>query len=171
MLIVPESWQKRWQGKDIFQTLFALEGEIFKHKEGRKTIRFSLNGKDYFAKLHYGIGWKEIIKNLLQLRLPVFGAQNEWRAIQRLRQLGIKTLSLVAYGKRGWNPARLESFVITEELKDSLSLEKFCLNWPASPPDSSLKRALLTEVARMARVLHENGMNHRDFYICHFFLI
>jgi heptose I phosphotransferase len=170
MLIIPEGWQERWQGKDIFEILFGLEGEIYKQKEGRKTIRFSLDNKYYFAKLHYGIGWKEIIKNLFQLRLPVLGAQNEWRAIQRLHQLRIKAPSLVAYGKRGLNPARLKSFVVTEDVGNSLSLEKFCLPWVASPPDNGLKRALIKAVANIARVLHESGMNHRDFYICHFLL-
>jgi len=170
MLVLPEDWTKRWAGKDVFEQLFSLEGKVYKEKQGRKTLRFALDGRHYFAKLHRGVGWREIIKHLLQWRLPVLGAQNEWQAIQRLQQGGIKTLPLVGYGRKGWNPARLKSFVITEALTDTISLENLCRKWLKKPPTYALKRALITEVATMARTLHEHGMNHRDFYLCHFLL-
>lgn len=170
MLVLPRAWIERWQSQDIFEKLFALEGRVYKERQGRKTLRFTLNGKHYFAKLHNGVGWKEIIKYLLQLRLPVLSAQNEWRAIQHLEQLGIKTMHLVGYGKKGWNPARVKSFVITEELANTISLENLCRDWLAKPPTYALKRALITEVARIARTLHEHGINHRDLYICHLLL-
>src|SRR5690606_12320770 len=32
------------------------------------------------------------------------------------------------------------------------------------------KQALIAEVARMAGNMHRAGVNHRDFYICHFLL-
>ena len=170
MIKVPESWIERWQTQDLFKQIFALEGEIYRNKDGRKTLRFALDGKYYFAKLHKGVGWHTIIKYLLQLRLPVLSAENEWQAIQRLEKLGIHTMRLVAYGKKGRNPARLQSFVITEELAHTESLENFCRNWPTSPPSYRFKRTLIKEVARIARTLHDHGMNHRDFYICHFLL-
>lgn len=170
MIKVPESWVERWQNQDLFEQIFALEGEIYRNKDGRKTLRFALDGKYYFAKLHKGVGWHTIIKYLLQLRLPVLSAENEWKAIQRLENLGIHTMRLVAYGKKGRNPASLHSFVITEELTKTESLENFCRTWPTLKTDYALKRALITEVAKIARKLHGNGMNHRDFYICHFLL-
>lgn len=170
MIKVPESWIERWQTQDLFKQIFALEGEIYRNKDGRKTLRFALDGKYYFAKLHKDVGWHTIIKYLLQLRLPVLSAENEWQAIQRLEKLGIHTMRLVAYGKKGRNPARLQSFVITEELAHTESLENFCRNWPTSPPSYRFKRTLIKEVARIARTLHDHGMNHRDFYICHFLL-
>lgn len=170
MIVLPTPWIERWQSRDIFEQLFALEGRVLKEKEGRKTLCFTFDEKRYFAKLHRGIGWKEITNSLLRLHLPVLGAQNEWRAIQCLEQLGIKTMRLVGYGRRGWNPARIQSFVITEELADVVSLEDFCRDWPTSPPGYALKRALITEVAKIARTLHEHGINHRDLYICHFLL-
>lgn len=168
MLVLPKAWTERWHVQDTFDQLFAIDGRVYREQGGRKTLRFTLNGKNYFAKFHNGVGWKRIIKDLLELRLPVIGAQTEWRAIQRLEQLGINTMHLVGYGKRGWNPARLQSFVITEELANTVSLEDFCRDWPTSPPSYALKRALITEVAKIARTLHEDGINHRDFYICHF---
>lgn len=53
--------------------------------EARRTLRIEVAGQGYlFVKIHRGVGWKEILKNLLSLRLPVLGAGNEWRAIARL---------------------------------------------------------------------------------------
>ena len=37
-----------------------------------------------FIKLHYGVGWREIFKNLLLGRWPVLGAKNEWRALAHI---------------------------------------------------------------------------------------
>jgi len=170
MVTLPKAWLDRWEGQDIFERVFALEGEVYRKQQGRTTLRFAFNGKHYFVKIHRGIGWKEIAKNLLQFRLPLLGAQNEWQAIQHLEELNIHTMPLVGYGKRGWNPAHLQSFVITEELADTLSLEDFCRDWPIAPPSLILKRALIRQVAQIARKLHEHGMNHRDLYICHFLL-
>lgn len=170
MLVLPKAWIERWHVRDPFDQLFAIDGTVYREQSGRRTLRFNLTGKNYYAKLHHGVGWKRIIKELLQLRLPVLSAQTEWQSIQRLEQLGVKTMHLVGYGKRGWNPARLQSFVITEELANTISLEDFCRNWPKSPPSFALKRALITKVAEIARTLHEHGINHRDLYICHFLL-
>jgi heptose I phosphotransferase len=58
--------------------------------------------------------------------------------------------------------------LITDELTDVISLEDVCRDWPAEPPPPRLKRALIQKVATIARILHENGVNHRDFYLCHF---
>jgi len=159
---------------DTFDYLMQLDGEMFRDIDNRRTLRFTLNDRRYFLKAHYGVGWKEIIKNLLTLRLPVLGARNEWRAIQRLSQMGVETMTLVAYGERGFNPANRQSFVITEALEETESLEDFCAVWETNPPASEsqlrLKRALIDRVATIARRMHTSGINHRDFYLCHFLL-
>lgn len=156
-------------GNDIsFDQIMALDGEIFRQVADRRTLRFVAGGKGYFIKIHKGVGWKEIFKNLVQGRLPVLGAKNEYRAIKRLTEVGVETMTLAGYGCRGVNPARLESFVITDELPETITLEDFCRDWPEKPPPLSLKRALISRIAHIAKALHENGINHRDFYICHF---
>ena len=162
------------KGVDAFDYIMQLDGEMFREIDNRRTLRFSLNDRRYFLKAHYGVGWKEIIKNLLQFRLPVLGARNEWRAIQRLQRLDVDTMALVGYGERGWNPARQQSFVITEALEETVSLEDFCADWEESPPvtkaELRLKRALINKLADVSRRMHEDGMNHRDYYLCHFLL-
>ena len=169
-LVLDEPWRSLWAGKDPFVAVEALEGEVFRELEGRRTLRTEVAGRGYFVKIHHGVGWAEMLKNLLSLRLPVLGAQNEWRAIQRLRELGVDSMRAVAYGQRGHNPARRRSFLVTEELAPTVSLEDYSLDWVELPPPVRLKRVLITRVAEMARRMHAGGVNHRDFYICHFLL-
>lgn len=162
---------KEWLGQDDpFIKLAQVHGKVVRAKEGRQTQRIEIGSEAYYAKFHGGIGWREVFKNLLQLRLPVTGAENEWQAIRRLRTLGMDTLNAVAFGKRGLNPARRQSFVVTEELRDTLSLAIFAEPWPTKPPGFALRRALIRQVAEMTRTLHGAGINHRDLYICHFLL-
>lgn len=152
----------------LFDQLMAFSGERFRHQDGRLTQRIQLGDKYYFIKQHTGVGWREIFKNLFQGRLPILSAENEWRAIQKLETLGVGVPKVVGYGKRGVNPAKLESFILMEELAPTISLEELCQPWEQSPPTFNEKRQLIGAVARIARLLHENGMNHRDFYLCHF---
>jgi len=150
-----------------FDQIMRTDGKVFRDVAGRKTLRFLRQDKSYFVKLHFGIGWREILKNLSSLKWPVLGAETEWRAIKCLNQIGIPTTPAVAYAKRGLNPARQESFLITEDLGDITSLETLLEEWHVKAPHPKFKRNLLIKVAGLARKLHAAGMNHRDFYICH----
>ncbi|KAB7627324.1 lipopolysaccharide core heptose(I) kinase RfaP [Alkalilimnicola sp. S0819] len=150
-----------------FEDFLALEGQVYKRIQNRRTLRFEREGRGFFIKVHRGVGWREVFKNLSQGKLPVLGAGNEWRAIRRLHALGLDTMREVALGVRGLNPAAQESFLVTEELAETLSLEQYAALWATQPPAPAFRRALIKEVARIARVLHGNGVNHRDFYICH----
>ena len=150
--------------------LCGLPGEVYKRIQNRRTFRIERGGEGFFVKCHQGVGWREILKNLLSLKLPVLGAGNEWRAIHRLGELGVETMQPVAFGQEGWNPAGLRSVLVTRELRDCISLERYCADWREQPPAVAIKRRLIARVAAIARNLHDNGVNHRDFYICHFLL-
>lgn len=167
---VTDKFKKAWGGTPSFDELMALDGEMYRQVARRKTFKFNLNGNDYFAKIHRGVGWGEIFKNVITARKPVLGASNEYDAINALTKLGIRTMTLAAYGQRGSNIAELESFVITESLEPALSLEDLTLNWASEKPSLGLKRALIKRVAIIARQIHQHGLNHRDLYICHFLL-
>lgn len=170
MLYLNDELKRLWSGKDPFQILPVMDGEIYRQQKGRCTKRIQLNNRSYFVKSHSGVGWLEIVKNLIQLRAPVLGAANEWRAVNRLHELGVNTLTAVAFGSKGFNPAQQQSFIVTEDLQNTISLEEFCANWIYFKPPAKLKWALIRQVAMMSRTLHENGVCHRDFYICHFLL-
>ena|SRR5579872_4113038 len=156
--------------KSLFSQIMNLHGEVYRELENRRTQRIMLNHKNYFLKQHFGVGWKEIFKNLFQLRWPVISAKNEWQAMQRLQQLNIPVAKIAGYGWQGLNPATRHSFLLTHELPPHITLEDFCKTWKTTRPSFPLKQKLIKEVARIARVMHENGINHRDFYICHFLL-
>lgn len=165
-----EPFASLWAQQDIFTAAEALQGEVFRELEGRRTLRTEVNGRGYFVKIHRGIGWGEIVKNLVTAKLPVLGARNEWQAIQRLQQAGVATMTAVAFAERGRNPARQHSFIITEELAPTISLEDYCMDWPTCPPVPAFKHALIKRVANMTGTMHRAGVNHRDCYICHFLL-
>ena len=170
MQMLSEPFQTAWQGQDVYALLRQLDGEVYRQKEGRRTFRFQFEGRGYFAKVFSGIGWKALAGYLMKFRRPIVSAENEWRAIEQLHRLGIPTMRLVGYGRRGRNPAGIESFIITEELTPTISLEDYCRDWCNAPPPPSLKRALVRRVAEMTRILHTNCISHRDLYICHFLL-
>ncbi len=148
----------------------AAQVDVYRNKEGRKTLRFTRGGRSYFLKLHSGIGWGEVLKNLLQGRLPVLGAVNEYRAVLALQAIGVDTMSVAAFASRGANPAAVESLIVTDDLVGTVSLEDYCADWAHSPPAQSVRLKILRKVADSARRMHRAGINHRDFYICHFHL-
>lgn len=165
-----EDFALYWQDQDPFQAVEEISGKVYREKEGRRTLRFEKHGRAFFLKLHSGVGWFEIIKNLLQMRLPVIGASNEWQAIKLLHEIGIDTLTPVAYGERGLNPARKKSFLVTEELSNTLSLAKYVESWKDQRPPFVMKLAIIKKLAEIADKLHRHGINHRDLYLCHFLL-
>lgn len=163
-----EDFATLWQGQDPFAAAFALEGETFRALEQRQTLAFIANGKRYFIKRHHGTTFGEILKNLVSLRLPVVSARNEYRAIGKLHELGLRAPVVVAYGRRGVLPGSLKSFLVTEDVGSHLSLEDYCRPWNKQAPLFAEKRALIEHLADISRTLHTNSVCHRDYYLCHF---
>lgn len=155
-------------GTQAFDRVRTLQGDVARALETRKTLRFEWKGKGYFAKYHRGGSAVELLKNLASFRLPVFSAKNEWEAVRHLRSHGIDTLHAVAYGLRGTPPLWTESFLITEELTECISLEDVFLSGLWFLLSVSERRALVTLLATTVKRMHEAGVNHRDCYLCHF---
>ncbi len=170
MIYLAPELQAECANQDVFAWVDSLQGKIYRSLENRKTLRTEINGKGYFVKIHKGVGWREIFKNLFSAKLPVLGASNEWRALNRLRDHNIATMNPVAYGSKGINPATQHSFIITEELPESLSLEDYCADWTTNPPCYTVKLLLLRKSALISKAMHDVGINHRDYYICHLHL-
>ena len=173
-LYINNELREALNAKESFYNMMNIYGKVYREALGRRTLRFTRGEKDYFLKIHTGVGWGEIFKNLTYLRAPVVGALNEWHGVHRLKDLEIDTMTVAAYGVRGKNPATKHSFIVTEALPTETSLEDYCASWRNNPPRSRkeirLKRWILNKVVETARVIHENGANHRDFYLCHFLL-
>src|SRR5690606_8364287 len=163
-------FDRLWAGKDPFAEVERLDGEVFRELEARRTLRYEVEGRAFFVKIHRGVGWFEIVENLVRGRVPVLGAHNEYAAIRRLEELGVATMTPVACGERGATPATRRSFIITEALAPTVALDEHCRSWRDSPPNARWRRAVIERVADMARRMHAGGMNHRDFYLVHFLL-
>ncbi|MEX2489383.1 MAG: lipopolysaccharide core heptose(I) kinase RfaP [Pseudomonadales bacterium] len=167
MHYVNEDLRAVFDANHLFDQVALIEGEVYRELEARRTVRFQAGNRAYFAKVHFGVGWWEIFKNLFQLRLPIVGATNEWLALSRLAELDIATVKPVAFASEGWNPARRHSCIITEALENTSSLEDLVANTTIEP---TLRRRLIRRLADVSRRMHDNGINHRDFYICHFLI-
>jgi len=150
--------------------LAAPRADIYREREGRRTLRLRRGGRGYFLKYHGGIGWAEVLRNLLRGRLPVTGAENEYRALRSLAAAGLEVPRVAAYAGAGRNPARRRSVVVTDALQRTVSLEDYCAGWGERPPPPGQRAQLVRLLAQIARRMHAAGINHRDFYLCHFHL-
>ncbi len=155
-------------GQQAFEKVRSLQGTVARSLETRKTLRFEMEGGAYYAKYHRGGSVGELLKNLLSLRMPVFSAKNEWEAIEHLHRCGVDTMTAVAYGYRGVAPLWTESFLITEELKNCISLEDVFLKGVWETLTVAERRDLVRLLAETVKRMHEAGVNHRDCYLCHF---
>lgn len=166
-LFVADELEKQMLDGDKFFIIMRMKGQSFRQVKSRNTIKVELGNQSYFIKQHFGVGWVEILKNVLSFKKPIVSARTEWEAIQKLDAIGIATTPLVAYGERGLSPATRQSFVMTKDLGDITSLETLCAQWAQQPPNIYFKRKLLLATAQLASTMHRHGLNHRDFYICH----
>lgn len=165
IFIIDEQFKKNFTDQEhLFDQLMQVDGKVFRHHKNRCTLRFEQAGQAYFIKKHRATGWREIFKNLFQGRLPVVGAKNEYVANQQLKKIGLPTIDIVAFAERGFNPASKRSFLVSKELTGCDSLEDLVGTWSSR---FSEKKQLIKEVARVTRLMHEHGINHRDYYLCH----
>jgi len=150
-----------------FEVAKNLEGDVFREYENRVTKRFEFHQRTYFIKNHGPVGWREIVKNLLQIKTPVIGARREYEAIQHLSRNAVQCPKIKGIAFRGLNPAKSSSFLITEELDSTISLEDFFLKRLHEELSFRDKKNLIIRVADLIRRMHATGLNHRDLYLCH----
>ena len=156
--------------RDVFEALWQLPGKVYRRTASRRTLRWEAGGRAYFVKLHDGVGWLEILKNLAVLKLPIVSARPEFLACERLAEVGIRAPRVAGFGIRGRNPATLKSFIVCDALDDFVSLEAAAAHWRRQPPTLAWRRRLLREAALFTRKLHAAGVNHRDYYLSHLYI-
>jgi heptose I phosphotransferase len=165
-----------------FQSLMEFEGgEVAKNLlRQRVTTRFELDtpaggSQAFYIKRHGPSPVKEYLKPLIRLRRPILGAKNEWEAILRFHEVGIPTMTPVAYGKSGTS-----SFLVSAAIEGCIKLSdwvehRFPANTATDPQklhdlsDGLLveSHSLATRVATIARTMHRAGLHHQDFYLTH----
>lgn len=164
-LILEEPFRTLWEGKDPFEEVEKITGDVKRALETRRTLRFVVDKKGYYLKLHHGTKMKEVMKSLIRLRAPVLGADREWNAIHRLAENGVDTMEGVAYGEKGGNPLSKTSFIITKDIGRSWDARVVLQDLKVSVP---VKRIIIKRLAQMIRKMHQCGVNHRDCYLAHF---
>lgn len=153
---IPELMTKEKQAL-IFNwpKIMSLPGEYARKIKDRETLKISFSHDNYYIKRFFSKKYK--INN---------GAKTEHNAIQRLDALNIPTLTLSGFGQKADKTA---SFLLTQELKQ-VNLESYCEHWLKNPPSRAEKIVVITQLAATVRVMHHYGINHRDCYLCHFWL-
>ena len=144
--------------------------DLVRDFKNRKTGRFEMGGNGFYIKKHFECGMGAVLDELFHLRKPHIGAAHERAVLDKLHTIGIDTMVVVAFGQKGKTLHRQRSFLVTKELTNVICLEDVCTKWPTKPPTAALKKAMLRKVSKIAKKLHDNGVNHRDFYLCHFLL-
>ena len=157
-----------WHGEDPLVAAFALAGDVLREMPGRRTLRVVIAGHTYIAKLHSGVGYSEIAKNLLYGRAAVTGAENEYNALLRLQLAGVPSMQVAAFGSADGAAAHRRSFILLDYVEHEQTLEDVACAWRTTPPAAAQRRRLVLAVASIAREMHAAGVNHRDFYLCHF---
>ncbi|MHC5119305.1 MAG: lipopolysaccharide core heptose(I) kinase RfaP [Planctomycetota bacterium] len=162
--------------KEIFKSFKSVDDflrikvDLVRDFKNRKTGRFVIDGKGFYIKKHFACGWWAVLDELFHLRKPHIGAGHERTVLDRLHAIGIDTMTVAAFGQDGKSLTKQQSFLVTEALTNIKSMAKVCAEWPTNPPAAAFKKAVLRKITWIAKKLHDNGMNHRDFYLCHFLL-
>lgn len=150
---------------DPLDWLDAQEGDAFRHKDGRRTFRFELDGRRYFAKVQSGVGLAEAVKELASLRTPPLDARREVRALERLGEAGVPAPKLAGWGVRSNGLLRRRSFIITEDVGTQRTVDDLARELDTDAWGD--RRRLVGEVAQLACAMHSAGVNHRDLYFGH----
>ncbi len=163
--LLRDEWLEQGARQDPWQWAAGLDGQVMRELDGRRTLRFERGHQAYYCKFHRGIGWRELIKNLLNLRWPVTGARPEWECLDALPFIGIAAPHGVYFAEQlDAHPALKQSLLVTRELR-GVQADDYLSG--ATPWQ---RRQVLERVTDIVRRLHGAGMNHRDLYLCHFLL-
>jgi len=136
-------------------------GHLVSTAPSTKCYRCDLEGGQtvYFKRYTYGTKvWHEFL-----LR-PAKPAVELW-AYSRLKELGIPTLDVVAFGERRQFGVLLAGFIVTEGIPDTMDLDEFTrtvwCHWPRARRMTAA-RAIARALLEQARTAHRSGFFHHD---------
>jgi len=164
-------------GLTDIDSIFDFKAGENLHKDNlagyRSRIMFSLGENDsrLFLKRYEKVPKFRQIKNWIEHKGRKSTMAYDMDPAEKLRSLGVSTPRTVACGQRWSHFFEQRSFVITEQVPNALSLEKFLPRYcyGKSLDDVQRKRKFIESLADFAREFHATGFRHRDFYLCHIF--
>ena len=104
----------------------------------------------------------ELLDDVEAVRVVEDEALREWRMIQQVRALGIRTATPIALGQEAVGGAATRSFLLTAEIPGAVEGIAWAEQLPARE-----RRQFLLRVAELARRFHAAGLVHKDFYLGH----
>lgn len=177
-------------GLDSFGVLMGYAGgESVKVKKERSVVRLELGHGDgkkaFYLKRHFnesGATPRGGIRSILSWKGPE-DARNEWEKTILLTELNIPTMTPVAFGEagagvgtggeEGGKAGASGALTLTEGLEGVVKFDDYLPELAferAGMEGVRKKRALIGELARLARRFHDGGLNHQDFYLVHFLI-
>ena len=162
-------------GLDTFEKIMAAKSEHFARRfPGRNTVRMELKSPDggathavYLKRYepNYLSAWGFFLRAIRWPRMDD-EAGREWRKLHLMRAKGFNTATPIAMGQKKSGGVVTRSFVMTEEIRGGTSGDSYCRGL-----DAAERRQFFAELAVLARRFHDAGFAHRDFYLCHFFVV
>jgi tRNA A-37 threonylcarbamoyl transferase component Bud32 len=153
----------------------------FHAKQGRTTGRWVLpppagangRGLTVYLKRHYRVSWWQGWLATLWPRVGWSPALREWRHLEWVRRQGVPVPPVVAAAEYIGPWGRLQSILAVEELTGMMPLHQAIPLAAARLGAAEFrrwKRTLGSEMARLARMLHDRRCFHKDLYLCHFYV-
>jgi hypothetical protein len=170
---VDSAWRQFFQehGLADFTSIWGRDDEWFEEpnygrsKNGWSGVScISIGGKSFFVKKQsnfYSYSWNRPFGVTL--------AQKEFENIKLFNDLEIPCMKVVYFGARK-EKGDLQALIITEALTEYRSFYDFVEHLKDNELSFSIKNAALTEVAKLFRTAHLNGVMHNSLYPKHAFI-
>ncbi len=176
-----------------FMTLLQAAGlksidDVFQYSQGellskpglaghRDRIRLVVNDESsatrtVYLKRYHQPPAREQLRRMMSGDFRRGSARREARFARKLWELGVPTLTTIAFGQQMSGPIERRGFLITDEVPGA-SLEKLADAAMADPtvgPSPRDKHEIIRQLALLTRRMHERRLFHRDLYLCHVFL-
>jgi heptose I phosphotransferase len=160
------------QGWTTFERLMSLEGQVARRQGARETVRLKLDAEPgngatpptaFYIKRYGPPPWREYWKPLLKFTRPIVGARVEWDALLAFHRLGLPTMTPVMFGHSG-----RRSFVLTQALEGYVKLTEWIdARCPSPAAANEAYRTAIEKLAPLTRTMHDAGVHHQDYYLCH----
>jgi len=166
-------------GLSSFESFISIpiKKVVKKVRDDRHTglIKLISNGKPVSAYLKVSnYSWlANFFKTIRKFTRQRSSLVHEYLNLVRLREIGVPSITPIAAGTRR-KGFKCESFILTQDLGDTRKLEDYIpseFSSPFSKEQSVRKKTLIGKIAEITRRMHEGGINHRDFYLCHLHIL
>ena len=162
-----------------FDSFLAIPTEeiIKKVRDDRYTVSVKLKKdgdsvKAYLKRSAYS--WLlNLLKTLRKFTRQRGSLVHEFLNLVKLHEIGVPSITPIAAGKRT-RGFKCESFILSEDLGSTIKLEDYVpqeFDQPFMKEQAIRKRLLLETIAGITRRMHQGGVNHRDYYLCHLHIL